>query len=127
MSDDIQKLNFSPSSAVLLDSMGSDKTVVDAARVSFAKFGELGFGKGDPTMGDADLIRYLATGMRTKTRKLLMERITECESVDGADRIIEEISARGREAGEWWSCQPLHAEPPDNACSYEYARVPGCL
>lgn len=84
-------MNYLPMKATLLDYMGSDKTVVDAARVSMAKFSELGFGQGPTDDSDAGLIEYLATGMQSAMRKKLAERIAAGCSLDEAAALIEEI------------------------------------
>lgn len=86
-------VKFVPIRAHLHQHMGSDKAVVDAARVSFAKYHELGFGQGPVDDSDESLINFLATGMRSAFRKKLLERITACDDLDDANDLIEEIRA----------------------------------
>jgi len=90
---------FSPIRALKLQHMGSDKAVVDAARVSFAKFSALGFGQGPTDTSDESLITYLATGMRSAFKRTLATRIAACADMDDAESIIQEI----REIAEHWT------------------------
>lgn len=91
--------DFTPIKATRLAHMGSDKTVVDAARVSFAKYGDMGFGEGPTTDKDADLIAFLASGLRRKQREELLRRIAECDDLAEAATIINEV----RSIAEHWT------------------------
>lgn len=91
--------NFLPMAATLMQHMGNDKVVVDAARVSFAKYSALGFGQGDPTMSDASLIEFLATGMQSAAREMLAKELMKCDSFESA----EEIIARIRDIATHWT------------------------
>lgn len=73
----------------LVEHMGSDASVIAAARRSFRpRVGEV-----RTPEQDARLIEYLATGMRTKERAALKARIIGCETAEDADRIIDEVQA----------------------------------
>ena len=93
--------------AALLDHMGSDLTVVNAARVSFDKESDLGCSstptpiypgavcQGRDQKGfrwlreeDANLIRFLATGYRSKEWDELRDDVRSCEDDTSADVIL---------------------------------------
>lgn len=74
-------------SATLMESMGSDLTVVNRARASFAK------DKKELDADDVRLIEYLATGMRAKERGDLEMRIVGCTRRGNASDLIDRIQA----------------------------------
>jgi thymidylate synthase (FAD) len=81
--------------ASYIDHMGSDLTVVNAARVSFGKKAELVEVDGYLTLKDADvrLINYLATGMQSKdlaTWLAQMVNSTDYDTVMEAYQALEE-------------------------------------
>lgn len=89
-------------SAVLLDSMGDDMAVVNAARVSFDKESTYEVmdhvseeGQITPvrciSAADKQLIEYLATGLRRKERAALIDAIIEAGNRAAADELIDRI------------------------------------
>lgn len=74
----------------LLDSMGSDLSVVNAARASFGKESQL-TAEGELKPADVDLIGYLARGLtRTEMRDLLDEMVG-CFDREGAEVLLKRI------------------------------------
>lgn len=69
------------------DHLGTDLTVVNAARVSFAKRSK--------NISDADrsLIRYLALGMSYKGYEALLERLTHPQDIATVKLILRQLSA----------------------------------
>lgn len=87
-----------------LDHMGSDLTVVNAARTSFGKESDWVYayppedaegnqlGHEPPkvlSQADANLIRFLATGFRTKDWDALLESIMNCDEYDDLAEILQ--------------------------------------
>lgn len=95
----VDGLNGSPQSKIacldkgfvrLVDHMGSDLTVVNAARVSFAKESQLENGT---FLSDKDtkLIRYLARGCSTKEFEALVESLVDCGDRDAIKQALLEF------------------------------------
>lgn len=77
------------SNAILIDHMGSDKRVIQAARLSFNDYDD----SARTAAQDEGLIRYLATGLRTHERNALIQRIMCCNDSQEADEMIRQIQA----------------------------------
>lgn len=80
----------------LIDSMSSDLGVVNAARVSFEKESKwIWEGEHDNefslSKADANLIRYLASGLTSKEKQGYLERITQCNTQEDAEALFKEI------------------------------------
>lgn len=71
----------------LVDCMGSDLSVVQAARVSFDKADAA---KRTEKM-NMDLLRFLATGLRNKERDQLATAIINCETMEEAKALVSRI------------------------------------
>lgn len=71
--------------AEYVDHMGTDLTVVNAAKVSFSKASK--------TLGDPEksLIRYLATGMKTDDRDKLLISVISALDVEWAEAVVSDI------------------------------------
>lgn len=94
---------MSQQSAIYVDHMGTDKSVVNAARLSF------GLGAVKPaneplTQKDVNLINFLAFGLRTDEREkayALIARGTDSESYDGIGDAIELYNQIRHQATHW--------------------------
>jgi len=71
----------------LLANMGSDLSIVQDARISFGNH-ETEWNKAAPS-----LIEYLATGLRSRDRKALRDRLKDADTDTEADALIDEIQA----------------------------------
>lgn len=72
--------------AELIDHMGSDDSIVNAARISMDKSAD-NYTKEQ----NEGLIRYLATGLRTSDRTALLERMVAVEGFDEAKALLHRI------------------------------------
>lgn len=95
-----------------LDHMGSDLTVVNAARTSFGKesdwvegasyAGAIHQAKGYLSSADAKLIMFLATGFRTKEWDTLLQQVREA-AVSGIDDDLTEILEHYKKSAQHWA------------------------
>jgi thymidylate synthase (FAD) len=93
------------------DHMGSDLTVVNAARASFGKESEWEFDPGADAScrtqrrrlkpEDANLIRFLATGYRTKEWDEFLDEVIEQARNGGKEGLTEILHAYKRKAQHW--------------------------
>lgn len=84
-----------------VDHMGTDKSVVNAARLSFGVGHET---SGELSKKDIGLINFLAFGLRTEEREKVIERITsgtDSESYDGIGDAIELYNQIRHQAVHW--------------------------
>lgn len=94
--------------AEYLDHMGSDLTVVNAARASFGKesdweyvIGEGGHPYRKLKEADANLIRFLATGYRTKEWDEFLDEVIEQARNGGKEGLTELLHAYKRKPQHW--------------------------
>lgn len=78
-----------------LDHMGTDLSVVNAARTSFSKESEA------LTHADIKLIRFLATGYRTNDWQALLDKITEHAGFREHDNLTALLQAHARRPQHW--------------------------
>ena len=78
-----------------LDHMGTDLSVVNAARTSFGKESEA------LTHADISLIRFLATGYRTNDWQALLDKITEHAGFREYDNLTALLQAHARRPQHW--------------------------
>lgn len=92
---------MSQQSAIYVDHMGTDKSVVNAARLSFGIGHET---SGELTKKDIGLINFLAFGLRTEEREKVIEYIargTDSESYDGIGDAMELYNQIRHQATHW--------------------------
>jgi len=80
--------------AEYIDHMGTDLSVVNAARVSFAKLSKFlkgPDGQNDLSTGDVGLLRFLARGLMTNDWDDLVNRIVDVNDKEDAAAIVKEI------------------------------------
>lgn len=86
-----------------LDHMGTDLSVVNAARTSFGKESEA------LTHADINLIRFLATGYRTNDWQALLDKITEHAGFREHDNLTALLQAHARRPQHWAPFAHPHA------------------
>lgn len=92
---------MSQQSAIYVDHMGTDKSVVNAARLSFGVGHET---SGELTKKDIGLINFLAFGLRTEEREKVIEHIArgfDREDYDGIGDAMELYNEIRHQATHW--------------------------
>ena len=112
-------MNIEQIKAEYIEHLGSDLSVVNAARASFGKQSDWDYGEVTEVVGedrnvscqylnkklkpaDANLIRFLATGYRTNEWSALLDEIIEAAKLhDAKSRITDTLKAYKRKAQHW--------------------------
>lgn len=97
-------MNIEQIKAEYLDHMGSDLTVVNAARTSFGKESELvldEYGNAVLKAADANLIRFLATGYRANEWDVLLDEIIDRARHGSKAELTDILKAFKRKAQHW--------------------------
>lgn len=97
-------MNVEQIKAEYLDHMGSDLTVVNAARTSFGKESELvldEYGNAVLKAADANLIRFLASGYRANEWDVLLDEIIDHARHGSKAELTDILKAFKRKAQHW--------------------------